>query len=346
MRNPLLSVVGPTATGKTQFSLDLAAHFKDSFHAFDLISADSRQVFKKMEIGTGADIPSGFEEEELNPKSTSRFARPYFTQNSVRIHGIAIQNPNEDWSVAQFRTFAQKIMFTSWQENSLPIIVGGTGLYHQHIFTQDHQIEVPPNEAVRAHAERISLANLQRWVKELDEVKFAAMNNSDRHNPRRLIRIIEISLAENAPSQEKKMPLGTATVSDEVVQHLMIGLTDTVEHISERIEKRIKVRLGQGLLEEVQKLIADYDEVEWRGPAFSATGYKEVRSYLEDKLSYQQMQDLWLRREVQYAKRQRTWWKKEKGIEWFEIHEAGWEKHAIELISEWLYTPKHAQISE
>ncbi len=341
MRNPLLSVVGPTATGKTQFVLDLAAQLHAQFHEFDLISADSRQVFAEMEVGTGADIPVGFEKEELNPESVSRFANPYFTKSPIRIHGIGIQKPNQEWSVAQFRNFAQKIMTTSWQENSLPIIVGGTGLYHQHIFTQDHQIEVPPNELVRNHAERISLANLQRWLKDLDEPKFEAMNNSDRHNPRRLIRAIEISMAENETKKTKKMPTPTP-IDEDVVQHLMIGLTDTIEHISERIEKRIKARLGQGMLDEVQKLIANYDELEWRQPAFSATGYKEVRSYLEDKLSYQQMQDLWLRREVQYAKRQQTWWKKEKGIEWFEINEVGWEKHAIELISEWLYTPKHA----
>jgi len=340
MRNPLLSVVGPTATGKTQFSLDLATYFKENFHAFDIISADSRQVFKEMEVGTGADIPLGFEKEEHNPESVSRFANPYYTKDAVRIHGVAIEKPNQDWSVAQFRDFAQKIMTTSWQENSLPIIVGGTGLYHQHIFTQDHQIEVPPNESVRAHAERISLANLQRWVKDLDEAKFEAMNNSDRHNPRRLIRVIEIHLAANDSEQAKKMPSSKHAepekMSDELVQHLMIGLTDSIEHISERISKRIKERLGQGMLDEVQKLIANYDEVEWRGPAFTATGYKEVRSYLEDKLTYQQMQDLWLRREVQYAKRQHTWWKKQQGIEWFDISEKGWQKKAIKLIQDWL----------
>ncbi len=341
MRNALLSIVGPTATGKTQFAMDVAELFAEQFHIFDFISADSRQVFQGMEIGTGADIPPNFLKQDYDPASVTTFPNPYFKLNAIRIHGVSILKPDQEWSVAQFRTFAQQIMTSSWKENGLPILVGGTGLYHQHIFTQDQQIEVPPNEDVREHAERISLANLQRWLKEVDEVRFESMNNSDRHNPRRLVRAIEIALSERNPIQEKKHPQ-ESSVDESKIQHLMIGLTDTAEHISQRINDRIKSRLGQGMLDEVQQLMANYDEKEWRGPAFSATGYREVRAYLEDKLTYQQMQELWLRREVQYAKRQLTWWKKEHGVIWFSINESGWKEEAIAQMKKWLVYSDYA----
>jgi len=345
MRNVLLSIVGPTATGKTQFALDLSNILAEEFHIFDVISADSRQVYQGMEIGTGADIPPHFQKQQYDPSSVSNFVQPYFKRGAVRIHGVSILKPNQEWSVAQFRDFTQNIMTSSWNGNGLPILVGGTGLYHQHIFTHDQKIEIPPNDAVRQHAERISLADLQRWLKETNAIKFESMNNSDRHNPRRLIRAIEIELASRTPLRQQKVHMEIAADSS-VIQHCMIGLTDSMEHISQRIGERIKSRLGQGVLEEVQRLMTAYEETTWMEPAFSATGCKEVRAYLEDKISYQQMQELWQRREVQYAKRQLTWWKKQNTIHWHAVHEASWRDEAISQIKRFLYTAKHAQNSQ
>lgn len=327
MQKLLISIVGPTATGKTAFALKLAEKFSTRFHLFDLISADSRQVFREMDITTGADVPATFQSVQFDPSSVNQFAYPYFTAGQVRIHGVGIRPPDQDWSVSDFRDFAQKIMNSAWQENNLPVLVGGTGLYHDHVLSQDQQLAVPPNEAIRQHAERISLANLQRWVAEIAPQKFANLNNSDRHNPRRLIRILEITLSPNQPA-----PIASASV----VAQLRLGLTDDLEQISQRIAERISARLGQGVLEEVQELMARYDDEVWRLPAFSATGLKEIRSYLEDKVTYQQMQTLWLRREIQYAKRQLTWWKKQTGIHWFHVAEVGWQEIAFQQIQDFL----------
>jgi len=85
-------------------------------------------------------------------------------------------------------------------------------------------------------------------------------------------------------------------------------------------------------IEEVQKLIADYSEKEWLMPAFSATGFKEVRAFLEDKISKEQMIELWTRRELQYAKRQLTWWKKEPNVRWFDVTKSGWKNSALEML--------------
>ncbi len=337
MRHPLLSIVGPTATGKTQFALRTAEVFADQFHVFDLISADSRQVFKQMEVGTGADIPAGFTSQILEAESGENFAFPFYKKDRVRIHGVSITKPSQEWSVAQFREFSQKIILAAWQENNLPILVGGTGLYHQHVLTADEQIEVPPNQLVRENVEQMSLANVQRWLKELNQSRYETMNNSDQHNPRRLIRGIEQELALQeirTKPQPKRLKNEETSVSN--VQQLMIGLSDSIEHISQRIEARIHARLGQGMLDEVQKLIADYDEELWKLPAFSATGFKEVRAYMEDKLNYQQMQALWLRREVQYAKRQMTWWKKQHLVHWFDVSESNWQQNAIAEVQNWI----------
>lgn len=335
MRSPLLSIVGPTATGKTDFAFHLADLLQDQFHVFDIISADSRQVFQKMSIGTGADIPQHFELKQQDDSSLTKFEYPFFAAGRIRIHGVSIQLPTVDWSVTQFRDFSQNILQAAWRENNLPILVGGTGLYHSHLFTSDQQLEVPPNESVRAHAERISLADLQRWLETLNPEKLAAMNSSDRQNPRRLIRSIEVALAKEHQKEVTPAELPVSEVNQKV-QQLVIGLTDSIELISDRIKKRIAYRLAHGMLDETQKLLADYDQKTWRLPAFSATGYKEVRAYLEDTLDYQQMQELWLRREVQYAKRQLTWWKKQPGVKWFIVSETGWQKKADEVVREWV----------
>ena len=305
----VISVVGPTATGKTAFALSLKKILQQDI---DLISADSRQVYKGMEIGTGVD---------LNPDKLP---------SGVRVHGSSFLLPTEEWSVAHFRLFARESVLRSWQQNALPVIVGGTGLYHRYLFSSDPEIDIAPNNELRERAQRMPLSELQAWAKEKNAVQFAEMNGSDRANPRRLIRLIERANTEVLPNESDLLPAD--------IQHLTIGLIDSLDHISERIAERIQERLRSGFLAEVQELMARYSDEEWKLPAFSATGFKEARAFIEEKISQDELETLWLRREVQYAKRQITWWKTARDVEWFDISQTEWQKDAEKRIIEYTNT--------
>ncbi len=320
MNEKIVSIIGPTATGKTALALWLAEKFSEKFSVINIVSADSRQVYIGMEVGTGVDVPNDFVK-----KSDDAFPYPFWQKKNIRMHGLSFLRPTDEWSVTHFKNFAEAIIEKSFAEDALAILVGGTGLYHNLLFSHEEGLYVKPNAEVRDAANKMSVSELQEWLKKIDKRVFDRMNHSDQMNPRRLIRKIEIALSDGNQPQKK-----------EVIKRVQstIGLTDTINHIKEKIRQRIEDRLEHGMIDEVQKLIAHYPEKEWKLPAFSATGYKEVRAFLEDKISKEEMEELWLRREVQYAKRQMTWWKKQENIQWFDVSEKDWQKQALASIVE------------
>lgn len=191
---PVTAVVGPTATGKTVRALEIAAEMLigGKVAGVDLISVDSRQVYQGLEVLTGADVPEGF--ERISTQCNNYFAN---CDDSIRLYGVSIIKPSDEWSVAHFLQYARNIMIDSWHGRRLPILVGGTGLYHQKLFAQDKRLQVPPNDEVRKRAEQMSVGDLQEWLGEVDHERLAMMNQSDRGNKRRLVRAIEVGIVDN-----------------------------------------------------------------------------------------------------------------------------------------------------
>ncbi len=324
----LLSIIGPTATGKTKFALEIAQQFQEKFSSIDIISVDSRQIYQGMEIGTGVDVPADFRSIH-----TEEFAFPFFVRGKVRLHGVSIIMPDQEWSVMQFQEFTQKIIQQSMQNDGLPILVGGTGFYQKHMSPEHDQMAVPPNEEVRTRAAQMPLHELQQWAEQTNAQRFSQMNESDRQNPRRLVRVIEIGVANTDVPREPS----AASFSPEEIFTLV--LTDSIEHIQDKIIYRVQDRYDHGMREEVEKLIAKYSDEVWKDmPAFSATGYKEMRAFIEEKFSKEEMLELWNRRELQYAKRQLTWLKKyAKDAHWFAVDQPNWQTEALQEIQTWLY---------
>jgi len=284
-----VSIIGPTAVGKTELALQLTKvpFLQKKFTGFDIISADSRQVYRGLEIISGADIP-----EELD--------------HHVKLYGLSMIEPNQEWSLAHFRKFGQQIIHQSWSTHRLPIIVGGTGLYHHHLFSKDPLIDIQPDQEVRQKAALMTTEELQAWLKEINPTHFSQMNHSDQHNPRRLVRAIEIGL-----NGEKSEP-----PSDTNSENIIIGLTDSLANIQTRIEERVKYRFHHGAIQEVEHLLA-LDPPPTK-PALSTTGVAEIVQYLQDQVSEAEIISHWARRELQYAKRQLTWWKKYGHAQWFD----------------------------
>ena len=320
---PLLSIIGPTATGKTELVSRVAVAQVGS--QLELISADSRQVYRGMEIATGVDIPVAWQNATTTP---------------VTVHGVSMIAPTEPWSAGHFRDFAQEVLRHSWQRGHLPIIVGGTGLYHRALFSLD---AAPADSALRAQFARMTLGELQTALQEKVPESWTNMNASDRANPRRLIRALERAAA--APQAPVNLDQNPNTSLPLPTHHLTIGLTADASWLAEKITARVLERIEHGVLREVERLIATYDDVVWRSPAFSATGYRELRYALEGGCTMEEAIAKWARRELQYAKRQLTWWRKyaPKETVWFDVTDPEALDHALHTVTAWIYTVRDVE---
>jgi len=323
---PVIAVVGPTATGKTARALKIAGKViaDGEVAGVDLISVDSRQVYQGLEILTGADVPEGFENRQLsinlwakNDSLTAVRTRSSATRsdmrssferffaihdNSIRLFGVSIIQPSDDWSVAHFQQYARAIMTDSWSNNRFPILVGGTGLYHQELFRQDKKLHVPPNEEVRKKAEQMSVEELQEWLGVVDPERLAKMNDSDRGNPRRLIRAIEVGIDGSVVKHDDDANIDWSRIKPNTI-FVSAGL----DIIKEKIEKRVKERFENGAIEEVKWLLSL--NLSPTLPVMSTLGVPEISKYLQGEISAEDCQALWSLHEYQYAKRQLTWWK-------------------------------------
>jgi len=283
MRKKLLVICGPTATGKTGLTLKLARELGG-----EIISADSRQVYRGMDIGTGKDL--GLVGEE-------------------RVWGYDLVRPGEEFSVKDYYDIAVAVIRDIYRRGKLPILVGGTGLYIKAVVDGLDKIRVPRDEKLREKLVEMSVEELWGELKRVDVEKANVMNKSDRKNPRRLIRAIEIAIAPPTRGGAG----GQAGFGGEV---LMIGLKMEVGELGRRIEKRVKERLGMGFEQEVEKLLAD--GVSWDSQAMQALGYRQWRDYWEGKVSREEAIEKWVQEEKKYAKRQMTWFKKDGRVEWYD----------------------------
>ncbi|MDP4030693.1 MAG: tRNA (adenosine(37)-N6)-dimethylallyltransferase MiaA [Patescibacteria group bacterium] len=270
----ILIVCGPTAIGKTALAVKLAKKF-----AGELISADSRQVYQGMDIVTGKDKPAG-----------------------VKLHGLDLVKPDEEFSAAHFVTQTRTLINQIIKRKKLPIIVGGTGLYINSLINPPATLSVKPDWQLRKQLEPKTVKELQNQLKKLGGQRWRQMNHSDRLNPRRLIRAIEVNKFQQGqafPSERTDLKFNT----------LWIGLRENKAILDERIAKRVKTRVKAGAIAEWQQLKAKY-----RQDLESMTG-----------IGYRQLPDIaaWILSEQQYAVRQMTYFKKIRQIHWFELDQAG-----------------------
>lgn len=302
--NKLLVISGPTATGKTDLAVKLAKKYNG-----ELISADSRQIYRGMDIGTGKDQPQG-----------------------VNLHLLDLINPDESFSVAQFQALALQKISDIQSKGKLPIIVGGTGFYLESIITPDKSTySIKPNNFLRFFLNRLSTPILQKIYKFLDQKSFSSLNNSEQHNPHRLIRKIEIkiTLFFNKiifyPSLSKE---GTGVDLD--ILHL--SLTAPNDFLYQRINTRVDKRLKLGLLSEIKKLLKKYS---WSDPGLNTLAYKEFEDYFSGKLTLAQVEKKWAFDEHAYARRQKTWFKKQKNLHFIDITDPNFPQTAFELFQKW-----------
>ena len=296
----LLVILGPTASGKSDLAIKLAKLFNG-----EIISADSRQVYKGMDIGSGK-VPL----KKIKGKLYS---------NGIRHHLIDVANPQEYFSAAQYQKLALKAIKDIQKRGKLPILCGGTGLYISSVVEGWQFPKVKPNLKLRKELENLTGEELFLKLKKLDARRAKAI---DKNNKRRLIRALEIILQNKKIEPLKKNPLK--------MEVLVIGIKKDKEVLRQKIKKRLEKRLKEGMIKEVKKL--KQKGVSSKRLEDFGLEYRWVNRYLEKKIDYKEMKETLEKEIIKYAKRQMTWFKnKIKRVKWVQL-----EKEAIILVKKFL----------
>jgi tRNA dimethylallyltransferase len=279
MKPRLLVICGPTATGKSDLAVMLAKKFSG-----EIISADSRQVYKGLNIGTG----------KITTKEMAGI--PHYL--------LDVASPRTKFSVVNYVDKSEKAIDEIFRKNKTPILVGGTGFYIEALIDGVVLPDVPPDQKLRANLLRKTSVELVRMLTRLDPKRAAAI---DPHNIRRLIRAIEIAKAlGKVPKVKKHKPH---------FKPLIIGLNLESAELRSKIHTRLLKRLDQGMIEEVRKL--HKAGLSWKRMNELGLEYRYVALFLQKKISKEEMvtkleTEIW-----HYAKRQITWFKRDKRIKWF-----------------------------
>ncbi len=310
-QDKLIVVCGPTATGKTALAIKLAKEFSG-----EIISADSRQVYRGMDIGTDKKPGKGTGKQGLKVKKGNGF----WEIDGVKIWLYDVVEPNEEFSVAQYQKLAYTALVNIWQRGKLPFVVGGTGLYIRALIDGVETLDIPPDWKLRKDLRDYTVIQLQKKLEEIFPERIQEMNNSDRQNPRRLIRAIEITMHEKQSTVNCKKLFTAPRLNP-----LFIGLTAPKEILYKKADERIEAMINDGLEQEVRNLVDQ--GCDWDRPAMSAIGYSQWRAYFEQqsKLAYFDKKSI-LEDTVQRIKfethaficRQLTWFKHDNRINWFD----------------------------
>lgn len=319
----LLIICGPTATGKTNLALKLAKEFHG-----ELVSADSRQVYRGMNIGTGKDLPKDapfiIKSSKLLLKGQT-YIYGYYVIQGIPVWLLDLASPDQSFSVAHFTNIATNTINAIIKRGKLPIVVGGTGLYISSLLRPPQTIHIPPDTMVRKQLSKKTLEELVATLARLDETRLKIMNPSDKKNPRRLIRAIEISLYR----QKQTPPKNNKPQWDS----LCIGLKAPREILYSRIDLRVDERVKDGIIAEVNNLLQS--GFTFHLPSLKTLGYYEWKSYFEKKKDILETINQWKFDEHQYAKRQLTWFKKDKTVLWFDIIEKDYRQKIKRLVERW-----------
>lgn len=318
----LLVICGPTATGKTTLAIKLAKKLNG-----ELVSADSRQVYKGLDIGTGKDLPviSNYQFPITNLKKRGIGC---YEVNGVRIWGYDLADAKDDFSVAHYLDFANLVIDNILKRKKLPIVVGGTGLYIKAIVDEIPTINTPPDKKLRRSLSGKNADELFEILATVAPLKAASLNQSDKKNPRRLVRAIEI-----ASSQYKFKSKNKNFVITKNYNTLFVGLSAPKDILNEKIKKRIEERIKLGFENEVLELLKG--GIGFNYQSMQSLGYRQYSNFYYGKIPRDKFINNWFLGEVNYAKRQMTWFKKEKRITWFDVSEKGWLEKVSKKVDDW-----------
>ena len=283
-KQKVVALVGPTASGKSALAVRLAKKFDG-----EVISVDSRQVYRGLDIGSG----------KITKKEMA----------GVPHHLLDVADPKRTFTASQFTQKGRKTINGVIKKGKMPILTGGTGFYLAVLLGEISLPDVPPQKKLRTRLARASSAHLFKKLEKLDLERARAI---DRYNRVRLIRAIEIATAlGKVPNIKKRSPYNILKIG--------IDIKDAV--LKEKINKRLAVRLRRGMLAEGKRL--HHGGLSWKRMDALGLEYRYMAKYLMGEISKEEMRREIAKKIWQYAKRQRTWFKRDKEIRWFSHRETG-----------------------
>jgi len=299
----VLVILGPNASGKSSTAIALARKFNG-----EVISADSRQVYRGMDIGTG----------KVEGKMQTIEGKQAFVSEGVPHYMIDIVNPKTEYNVAKFKREAYKLIPWILERGKLPIICGGTMFWVSAVVDNLEFPKVIPNSALRAELFKQDIKELFERLKKLDPKRASTI---DPKNKIRLVRALEI--CESADT------VGALTKAKPLYNFLQIGITWPREVLNERILNRLNEWFEQGIVDEVERL--HKQGLSWSRMEQFGLEYRYISRYLRGKLDFEEMKEQLFIAIRQYAKRQMTWFKRDKRIIWENNL-----KNMVVLIRNWL----------
>ncbi len=303
---PLLVLVGPTAVGKTALAVSVAKKLQT-----EIISADSAQVYRFLDIGTAK--PSEAE------------------KNDAPHHLIDLVEPNRDFSVADYQKEAVKVIEKLWGGGKLPFLVGGTGLYINAVIEGYAFGPKGANREIRDRYEQLAskegLDKLYYKLKGIDPEAASRIHPNDR---RRIIRALEVYELEGRPISEQVTKTARGERGESTYRTLILGLYMDRGALYERIEKRVDLMLAAGWLEETRRLFEQgYRDTD---PGMQVLGYRQLLDYLLGRIEWEYMVKEIKKQTRNLAKRQLTWFRRNKDIEWLKITDQTSIDHLTENI--------------
>ncbi len=288
MKPKVIVIAGPTASGKTSLSIELAKQING-----EIVSADSMQIYKDMNIGTAKPTP-----EEMQ---------------NIKHYMIDFVSPEERYSVSQYKKDALSCIDKIIKKGKTPIVVGGTGLYIDSLIYgiefQEIQIDLKYREELNKMAEEGKLQELYDKACKIDPEAMKIISPNDK---KRIIRVLEIykqtgktKTQQNIESRQNEVPY----------EYIVFAINMDRAKLYDRINKRVDIMIDNGLIDEVRKLVKKYDNIQ---TAMQSLGYKEVVQYFNKELTKEEMIDKIKMESRRYAKRQLTWFRKNKNIIWMD----------------------------
>ncbi|KEO80944.1 tRNA (adenosine(37)-N6)-dimethylallyltransferase MiaA [Tumebacillus flagellatus] len=285
----VLILVGPTAVGKTAFSIAAAKHYDG-----EILSADSMQIYRGMDIGTA----------KVTPEETE----------GIPHYGLDLINPDEPFTVADYQAYADRVIRDIHARGKLPIVVGGTMLYVKsltdHLDFTEASADPVFRARLQAEADERGGAFLHNRLQEIDPATAERLHPND---VKRIIRALEVFETTGKPMSQAY----TEEPPESKYNTLVVGLNlEDREKLYERINLRVDLMMQQGLIEEVRHLLAEGYSRDLQ--SMKGIGYKEIIDHLEGRLTLEEAVEAVKQGSRRYAKRQLSWWRRETSIQWFD----------------------------
>ena len=276
--NKVIAIVGPTASGKTKLAIEMAKKL-----GTEIISADSRLVYKGFDIGTA--------------KPTKE------EQQMVKHHMIDVVEPEYDFSVADFADEARKIISNLHAHSKVPIVAGGTGLYFRILLENYDMPRIEANPQLRADLEKRSNEELFAMLKEVDSISAEKIHQNNRV---RVIRALEVSLLAGTPFSSIK-----GIKNNEYEVEWVFPELESREALYDRINKRVDAMISEGLIEETKGLLVKHGKIK---NLVNTIGYQEIIEFLDNKISLEEAVEKIKQNTRRYAKRQLTWFRRNPNL--------------------------------